>query len=106
MRKLVFLASEVVGIAALAGTLVLAGLAVIPSRASAALSPGQLGRAGNYSVLGGTGVVNTLNTVLNADLGVSPGNSIRVRSPRHRSRAIRTPVTLGRASPIRLGPCI
>ena len=54
---------------------------MIPSRASAALSPVELGSAGNYSVLGGTGVVNTLNTVLNADLGVSPSNSIMGFSP-------------------------
>ena len=81
MRKLAFLASKIVGIAALAGTLVLGGLSVIPSRASAALSPVELGSAGNYSVLGGTGVVNTLNTVLNADLGVSPSNSIMGFSP-------------------------
>jgi uncharacterized repeat protein (TIGR02543 family) len=81
MRKFVFLASEVVGIAALASTLVFAGLLVIPSRAYAAPSPVELGTAGNYSVLGGTGVVNTLNTVLNADLGVSPSNSISGFSP-------------------------
>jgi len=81
MRKFVLLASEVVGIAALASTLVLAGLLVVPSRAYAAPLPVELGTAGNYSVLGGTGVVNTLNTVLNADLGVSPSNSITGFSP-------------------------
>ena len=81
MRKFVLLASEVVGIAALASTLVLAGLLVVPSRAYAAPLPVELGTAGNYSVLGGTGVVNTLNTVLNADLGVSPSNSIMGFSP-------------------------
>ena len=76
MRKIVFLASEVVAIVALTCTLVLAGLLVVPSTAYVALLPVQLGTAGNYSVLAGTGVVNTLNTVLNADLGVSPGISI------------------------------
>ena len=76
MRKLVILGSEVISIAALASTLVLAGLLVVPSPASAAVSPVQLGTAENYSVLGGTGIVSTGDTVLNADLGVSPSSSI------------------------------
>jgi uncharacterized repeat protein (TIGR02543 family) len=73
MRKFVFLA---VGIVALISTLALAGLFVVLSRAYAAPLPVELGTAGNYSVLGGTGVVSTLNTVLNANLGVSPSTSI------------------------------
>src|ERR1700722_9060285 len=81
MRKFVFLARGFVGIATLASTLLLAGLVVLPSGAYAAAVPVALGTAGNYSVLGGTGVVNTLNTVLNADLGVSPSNSISGFSP-------------------------
>ncbi len=76
MRKLVLLSSEVIGIAALASTLVLAGLLMIPSPVSATPSPVQLGTAENYSVLGGTGIVSTGDTVLNADLGVSPSSSI------------------------------
>ncbi len=76
MRKLVLLGSQVISIAALASTLVLAGLLVVPSPASAAVSPVQLGTAENYSVLGGTGIVSTGDTVLNADLGVSPSSSI------------------------------
>ncbi len=76
MRKFVLLTSRAVGSAALASTLVLAGLLLISSSADAAPLSVELGTAGNYSVLGGTGVVNTLNSVLNADLGVSPSTSI------------------------------
>jgi len=68
--------TAVVGIAALTGTLLVAGLLVGPARAYAAVTPVALGTAGTYLVLGGTGVTNTGATVLSGDLGVSPATSI------------------------------
>ncbi len=75
-RKFSRHASAVVGIAVLMIALVFAGLLVNPSRAYAALLPVELGTAGSYSVLGATGIVSTGNTVVHADLGVSPSSSI------------------------------
>ena len=70
------------GIAALAGTLLLAGLLAVPSSAGAATPqnatlvtlPG-LGVAAPYSVLGAT-VTNAGTTVVGGDLGVSPGTTL------------------------------
>ena len=45
MRKFLFLASEVVGIAALASTLVLAGLLLVPLSSIRCLSPVALGHS-------------------------------------------------------------
>jgi type VI secretion system secreted protein VgrG len=78
MKNLVFRCSKVFGVMALSSILVLAGLLlVVQQRAYATtLLPVQLGKAGNYSVFGGTGAVNTLTTTLNADLGVGSGYTI------------------------------
>jgi Ice-binding-like/Bacterial Ig-like domain len=53
-------------------------VAVSPSVAKVDSSVGgpALGTAGTYSVLAGTGVVNTLATTISGDLGVSPSSSI------------------------------
>jgi hypothetical protein len=53
-------------------------VAVSPSVAKVDSSAGgpSLGTAGTYSVLAGTGVVNTLATTISGDLGVSPSSSI------------------------------
>jgi hypothetical protein len=83
MKSFVFHAGKAIGITTLSSILVLAGLLlVVPSRANATgSSPVQLGTAGNYSVLGGTAVVNTGTTILNAGLGVSPGTITGFDSP-------------------------
>jgi hypothetical protein len=47
-----------------------------PARAQASQLPVNLGTAGTYSVLGGTGVVNTGVTALGGDLGLSPRGAI------------------------------
>jgi hypothetical protein len=75
MKNLVFHAGKVTGITALSSILVLAGLLlVVQSRVYAiGASRVPLGTAGNYSVLGGTAVVNTGTTTLTAGVGVSPG---------------------------------
>ena len=95
MRKLVLLSSEVIGsIAALASTLVLAGLLMIPSPGIGYTVTGAVGHSGELPVLGGTGIVSTGDTVLNADLarqsqqfdhGVSP----RISRGRRRCHARR-----------------
>ncbi len=56
--------------------LLMAGVLVSPSRASATMVPLSLGTAVNYSVLGGTGVTSTGNTVLNGDVGVGPASLV------------------------------
>src|ERR1700733_1666094 len=68
--------TTVITVGSLAVALVFAGLIADPSQAYAALSPVALGSAGTYSVLGGTGVTNTGDTVVKGDLGVSPSSSI------------------------------
>jgi hypothetical protein len=65
-----------VGIAALTSLLLFAGLLADAPRSDAAVLPVPLGTAATYSVLGGTGVTNTGDTVLGGDLGVSPSSSI------------------------------
>ncbi len=64
------------GIAALTSLLLFAGVLAEAPRSDAAVLPVPLGTAATYSVLGGTGVTNTGDTVLGGDLGVSPSSSI------------------------------
>jgi uncharacterized repeat protein (TIGR02543 family) len=74
MKNSAFHAAKAMGITALSSIVVLAGLLLaVQSQAFATgVPPVQLGTAGNYSVLGGTGVTNTGTTTLNADLGAGP----------------------------------
>jgi hypothetical protein len=56
--------------------LVVVGLISVPSRAAAAEAPIGLGTAATYSVLGGQTVTNTGPSVLEDNVGVSPGTAI------------------------------
>src|ERR1700675_3338181 len=54
----------------------LATFCLTPTGAEAAQPPVGLGTAASFAVLGGQAVTNTGPTVLNGDLGVSPGTAI------------------------------
>lgn len=56
-------------------SLLLLPLVLAPQAVIAATNPG-LGTAGSFAVLGATTVTNTGPTVVNGDLGVSPGNAV------------------------------
>jgi hypothetical protein len=60
----------------LVGAVSLLALAWPTYEALAAQAPVGLGTAGSYAVLAGSAVTNTGGTVLNGDLGVSPGTAI------------------------------
>lgn len=64
------------GLAAVGGVLLVAGLVAAPPEAWAAEAPVGLGTAASFSVLGGQAVTNTGPTVLSHDVGVSPGTAI------------------------------
>ncbi|HYQ65014.1 ice-binding family protein [Actinophytocola sp.] len=65
-----------VGLVAVLSLLLLAAALSVPTRASAAEAPVGLGTTATYSVLGGQAVTNTGPSVLNGDVGVSPGTAI------------------------------
>jgi ice-binding like protein len=65
-----------VGLVAVLSLLLLAAALSVPTRASAAEAPVGLGTTASYSVLGGQAVTNTGPSVLNGDVGVSPGTAI------------------------------
>ena len=64
------------GVASLATTAVLAALLIVnPGTAYAATAP-DLGAADSFAVLAGQSVTNTGPTVVEGDLGVSPGSAV------------------------------
>jgi ice-binding like protein len=65
-----------VGLAVSTSPLLLVGLLSAPHEAYAAEAPVGLGTARAYSVLGGQTVTNTGPSILNRNLGVSPGSAI------------------------------
>ncbi len=68
-------AKTVTSVAAIAGAIVLGSLS-LSGPAEAATAPVGLGVVGAYSVLGGQTVTNTGPSILNGNLGVSPGSAI------------------------------
>ncbi len=51
-------------------------VALAPGNAFAAATPVNLGSASNFATLAGTGVANTGNSIIQRDLGVSPGSEV------------------------------